>query len=89
MSTLMKDKLFLILLALFGLTLLSWLGSVYLNIEPKILGCLIMVISFLKVRLIIVHYMELAKTFPILRWAFETWVLLVASVTIALYLGNF
>lgn len=48
-----------------------------------------MLIAFLKVRLIIIHYMELTKTFFALRIAFETWVVLVACVTIALYLGKF
>jgi hypothetical protein len=84
MSALFKNKLFLVLMVLFGLTLLSWMGLNHLNIDERIAGVLILIIAFIKVRLIIVHYMELPKTFLSLRLAFEAWIFLTGVVTIAL-----
>jgi len=84
MSALLKNKLFLVLMVLFGLTLLSWMGLNHLNIDERIAGVLILIIAFIKVRLIIVHYMELPKTFLPLRLAFEAWIFLTGVVTIAL-----
>lgn len=86
MSTLIKDKLFLVLAGLLSLTLLSWLILSYVGLEAQTLGVILIILAFIKVRLIIIHYMEAAKAYLPIRIAFEAWVILVGGITIALYL---
>ncbi len=86
MSTLIKDKLFLVLAGLLVLTLLAWLISASAGLEIQTLGVILIILAFVKVRLIIIHYMEAAKVYLPIRIAFEAWVILVGGITIALYL---
>jgi hypothetical protein len=83
----MKDKLFFILVALLGLTIISWLSLNHLNLSTETLGSFVLILAFLKLRLIVVHFMELPKTSKALRFIFESWIVLVAGITLALYLS--
>lgn len=85
-NSLQKDKLFWVLAALLALTLLSWLILSVLNIDRRLIGVLLILLAFVKVRLIVIHYMEAAKAYLPIRLAFEAWVLVAGGITIALYL---
>ncbi|MDP7068778.1 MAG: cytochrome C oxidase subunit IV family protein [Acidimicrobiales bacterium] len=84
--TLQKDRLFLVLTALLGLTLVSWLASSSLGLGRQTLGVSVLVLAFVKVRLIIVYYMEASTVCRPIRVGLEGWVFGVAGATIALYL---
>lgn len=86
MMELSKDKLFWILLLLLSITLLSWGLSYSAALNEKNFGALLLVLAFLKVRLIVVHYMEANRAVLPLRIAFESWVIGVGLMTILLYL---
>jgi len=86
MMTLHKDKLFLVLITLLGITLLSWFLVFAINLEPHIIGVILIIFAVVKVRLIIIHYMEANKAYLPIRIAFEAWVIVVAGITITLYL---
>lgn len=86
MLTVLKDKLLLVLAALLSLTLASWYLMAYVELEGKMLGALLLLLAFIKVRLIIVHYMEGVKAQLPIRLLFEAWVFVVAAITIGLYL---
>ena len=86
MTALIKDKLFWVLAGLLALTLLSWLIVSSAGLETQTLGVILIILAFVKVRLIIIHYMEAAKAYLPVRICFEAWVILVAGITIALYL---
>ncbi len=86
MSNVLTDKLFLVLTALLGITLLSWLLTSFVNFEKKSLGAMILLLAFFKVRLIAIHFMEMAKTQRLVRIAFEAWFFLVGGGMIWGYL---
>jgi len=71
--TLFKDKLFIVLLTLLGLTLLSWCILNFTDLSVKWAGMLVLLIAFVKVRLIVIHYMEANKAALPIRMAFEAW----------------
>ena len=83
----MKNKLFVVWLALMGLTLASWALVSHGNMAPQIAGAVLIGVAFVKVRLIIVHYMESAHALRFIRITFEAWVWLVGAMTIGLYLA--
>ena len=86
MTYVVKDKLFLVLVALLGITLLSWLLISSVDLEEKSLGVLILLLAFFKVRLIAIHFMETAKAQRLVRIAFETWGVVVGGMMIFVYL---
>jgi hypothetical protein len=86
MQAILKDRLFLLLGILLGITLLSWVLSHTLALESQMLGIALILLAFLKVRLIIVHYMETKIAIPAIKIAFDVWVFVVAAITLWLYL---
>ena len=87
MQLLKDNKLLLILLILLGITLCSWLLSVFTLAKGKALGVIILVFAFVKIRLIIIHYMESNRAILPVRIAFEAWVLIAGLGIIGLYLS--
>ncbi len=81
MLNLVKDKLFLVLIALLGMTLMSWL-----LISSANLGVMILLLAFLKVRLIAIHFMEAAMAHRLVRIAFDAWGVVVGGGIIFGYL---
>jgi hypothetical protein len=79
-------KIFLILILLLFITLLSWLLSNSLLFQGQLLGVSILAFAFIKVRLIIMHYMEANTVKLPIRLAFEAWILIAGLGTIILYL---
>lgn len=86
MAALLKDRLFLVLLALLAITLVSWLLVGSGSLDTEVLGALVLVLAFVKVRMIVIHYMEASTVPRPLRLGFEAWVVLVGLMTVALYL---
>lgn len=87
MQLLKDNKLLLVLILLLGITVCIWLLSTFTLVEGKTLGILILVFAFVKIRLIIIHYMEAGRVILPIRVAFESWVLIVGMGTIGLYLN--
>lgn len=46
-----------------------------------------MVVAFIKIRFVGIHFMELGHAPPELRFAFEGWVVVVCAMIIGVYLG--
>jgi|TARA_B100001971_G_scaffold118806_1_gene109406 hypothetical protein len=86
MMTLLKDRLFVVLAVLLGLSLVSWLAASLLKLDLQVLGVAVLVLAFVKVHLIILYYMEVNRAHRPIRLAFETWVFAVAGILIAIYL---
>ena len=85
-------KASLIYLCLVLLTIFSWwLADGYIpeNLSAyKYITIGPLLLAFLKVRLVIMHFMEISTAPLLLRVIFEIWVILVATVTISLYLSG-
>jgi hypothetical protein len=66
-------------------TLSSWL----LGIEGStstLIGCAVVAIALIKVRLVGLHFMELRNAPPLLRGAFEVYVMATGATLLTLYL---
>jgi len=83
--TLFKDKLFLVFVALLAITLASWGLILVANINSSVPGAALLLMAFVKVQLIVSHYMEASETPPLVRYAFDAWVWLVGLMCVALY----
>lgn len=72
---------------LIGATLLSWwLGADHGIAGIRAASVAVLVVAFVKVRFVGLHFMDLRSAPPALRGAFEAWCLTVALLVIALYL---
>lgn len=78
-------RLLLVLFALLGLNIVSWLLMISARFDARALGVAALVIAFVKVRLIVIHYMDVALAQLPVRIAFEAWVCVVGGITITLY----
>ena len=83
----MKNRLFLVLMALLAFTLAGWSLMGFSSVSGKPLGAILLVLAFVKVHLIVVHYMEANSAEPFLRNAFKAWTWLVGALVIGMYLG--
>jgi len=91
MNNLNHNKLLWVLVILLSLTALSWAAPQLAplfgkTMGAKILGALLILLAFMKVRLIILHFMEAGSAYPPLRLAFEAWVAIAGGGTLLLYL---
>ena len=84
--TLLKDKLFVVYATLLGVTAISWFMSYAALLDGAILAGALLGLAFIKVRLIVIHYMEAKHARLGIRLAFEGWIVLAAATTIALAL---
>lgn len=86
---LLRNRVGAVWLALVAATLVSWsLGSHHWLNGSRAASLTVLVVAFVKVRLIGLHFMELRAAPLGLRLAFETWVVVVCSVLIGLYLSG-
>jgi hypothetical protein len=87
-----QSKVTLVWLVLTVLTALSWyLAEDYAVVHADALRGVtvaLFVVAFFKVRLVVMHFMEIATAPLALRAVFETWCVLVCAVLVALYLGT-
>lgn len=76
-------------LVLVTLTALSWYLSLDLTVgidnSHRITSSGLLLLAFFKVRLVIIHFMELGSAPRILRLMFEAWVLVVCCLLISMY----
>jgi hypothetical protein len=69
-------------------TLTSWvLGEDRLIHTQDVVAVAVIAIAFIKVRLVGIHFMELREAPALLRYAFEAYVAVAATVLIVLYLA--
>jgi len=85
MSRLYKDKLFIVLAILLALTLLSWRMLYSVEMDPKVIGTLLLLLAFVKVQLIISQYMELNQAIVPIRITFWMWTIVVGAISIGMY----
>lgn len=74
-----------ILLLLVAATLLSYASWAEGAIEPRLSGSVVLIIAFLKARLIGIRFMELHEAVLPLRIAFEAWVVIVCAVLLVMF----
>ena len=67
-------------------TLSSWLLGVE-GSTSSLIGCAVVAIALIKVRLVGLHFMELRNAPPVLRGAFEAYVVITGATLLALYLA--
>jgi Na+-driven multidrug efflux pump len=86
MADLIKSRITLVWAGLVAVTCLSW-GSIqghgWLR-DPRIATALVMVIAFLKVRYILLEFMETRRAPLWLRFVGEVWVVVVCTTIIAM-----
>lgn len=88
--TLFKNRETLVCAILLALTLISWaMGSHHggLSSNINIEASLIVAIAFIKVRLVIQHFMEVASAPFFLKLSCDAWVFLSAGLVIAFLCG--
>lgn len=89
MPQLLKHTAVYAWLALVGLTGLAWWLSLDLaTIEQEAVQLTttgLLVLAFFKVRLVIMHFMEVATAPLVLRLIFEAWLLIVCCVLLGIY----
>ena len=93
MVELINTKITYVWCTLVVLTGVSWgLGDDYeaaTQVEYQWLTIALLLLAFFKVRLVVMHFMEVG-TAPIpLRAIFEVWVVVVCAAIVAMYLGYF
>lgn len=89
MATFIRDRITLVWLGLVLATCLSWEAGGDLGITDDIrsLGGVVLFIAFLKVRYIMLEFMELRHAPLVMRLFAECWAALVCAAVIIFYLG--
>lgn len=87
MHAILYTRITLVWLLLLGATVASWeLGHGIGGLEPHHLGIAILVVAFIKVRFVMLDFMEI-RTAPLFaRLLVEVWCVAICSILIALYL---
>lgn len=83
----------LVWLVLAGLTFVAWLmGNKYDSLDPEsyiYMTVAVLMLAFFKVRLVLMHFMEVREAPTVLRVVFDTWLLVtciaVASIFISMH----
>ncbi len=93
MTSTTHSKITYVWLLLVAMTVLSWgLGEGFLtdaDTESHWSGLALMLIAFFKVRLVILHFMEISTAIVPLRLIFEAWVILACAGVLLLYFKPF
>jgi hypothetical protein len=88
-TDLIHRNVFIAWLVLILLTALSWYLSLDLSVTEnnahRMTTSTLFLLAFFKVRLVIIHFMEISTAPIALRIFFESWVVVVCSVLIAMY----
>jgi len=84
---LLRSRITIVWLLLLAATLLSWeLGHGFALSSPQLIRAAVISVAFIKVRYVILDFMEIRNAPLAMRLVAELWVLLVAATLIALYL---
>ncbi len=81
-----NPTLLIVLVALLAITATAWVVSTFNLLSGTQLGIALIVLAFIKARLIIRHYMEVAEAILPVRIAFDVWLLAAAAGTLLFYL---
>lgn len=85
--SLVFNKASLVWLVLIVATAISWVigtdSASQISYGPKTAQVLILLIAFIKIRLVLMYFMELNNAPKILKWTGEAWVVLMCSALIA------
>ncbi|WNC74173.1 cytochrome C oxidase subunit IV family protein [Thalassotalea psychrophila] len=83
-KTMFRDVLIWSLLVVFTLSS-WWLGHTTQGLTADVITSMILLLSFLKIRLVILHFMEIKTASFILRLMFEVWCFGVCAILIFLF----
>lgn len=86
MTGLFFTRISVVWLILLAATTVSWfigLGSGFS--DQKLNSCAIIVVAFIKVRLVMLEFMELRHAPSGLRWLAEAWLIVVCSALVLIY----
>jgi hypothetical protein len=88
MLSLMLDRLAAIWLFLIGATMLSieFTGDLFAGRSVRTVTVAVLLVAFVKVRLVALEFMELRYAPTFARFAFETWLVVIFSSMIGMYL---
>ena len=91
-SNVVRSGATLVWLALTVLTALSWYLAEDYGVQHaqalRAVTVALFVVAFFKVRLVVMHFMEIAEAPLALRAVFEAWVVIVCGVLVFLYLAT-
>jgi hypothetical protein len=85
MATLLSNRITIIWALLVAASLLSWESMAIAGEEARIARAAILVIAFIKVRLVGLEFMELRHAPLALRLGFEAWGVLVCGTLLVLF----
>ncbi len=85
MASLVKNRFSLIWLILVVASLLSWESMAIAGDDARLGRMVILVIAFLKVRLVGIEFMELRHAPVLLRAGFEAWCIAVCAALLVLF----
>jgi hypothetical protein len=88
LGTLLKSRISLIWLALIAATLISWKIGTDDRVHPHLGTTVVLLITFIKVRLVGLYFMELRDSPLPLRLLFEGYCLIVCAALIIMYLAG-
>lgn len=72
---------------LFGATCLSWFLGSHTSGHPAFGAIGIIVIALIKIRFIIMNFMEIGHAPPPWRWIFDAWLMITGTAMVIFYLG--
>lgn len=89
MNTLLSPHILIAWLVLVAMTVISWYLSIDLSVAldqgHRLTTSLLFLLAFFKVRLVIMHFMEVSTAPQPLRIIFEIWVLAICTLLITMY----
>lgn len=86
MADLVRSRLFLVYAGLVAATCVSWYAGADHGVgSHELVAAIVMVVAFVKVRFVGLHFMELGGALPRLRLIFEAYVAVVLAALLVLY----
>lgn len=86
MISILLTRISVVWLLLLAASTISWvvgLGSSFS--DQRLNSCTILIVAFIKVRLVLLEFMELRHVPPGLRWLAEAWLVFACGVLILIY----
>jgi len=88
LTTLLKSRITLIWLILIAATLISWRVGTDGAVGAHLATTIVLLVAFIKVRLVGLHFMELRYAPLALRLIFEAYCLVVCATLVIMYLAT-
>jgi hypothetical protein len=90
MREILQTRNTLVFAGLIAITIISWfmgLESASGLFGTRVDGVILLLLAFFKVRLVMLHFMEIKHAPPLLRTICEAWIAISCGSLIAIYLG--